>query len=358
MPVTALSPVIGYENAAHIAEKVTGDASTFIGIAAKDIARSLVSQEGNFGRCSGTRDVHSRRGGNSMFGGRLNSLWSLVGLLLTGGCATVPFEQSGSLSSYRSLAQSDGILTRARVSANKDQLLAAKTIRLAPTSFAESAVSAGLSEVQRNMVANAIDRSICIGLADRFHIAAAGEPADLSVRAVITYVGLTDETVAGVSRAASVGVSIVEKVFVPVPVPIPTPRIPIGLGGLAVEAEALDQTRRQQAAMVWARGADAFLSKPKVSTAGDAYDLASSFASDFSKLLVTGSSPFQTLPSLPSVHGISAMFGGPPKEPACEVFGRGPGVAGLFAGFVGLPPEWTDKGAPERPPASEIPAPR
>jgi hypothetical protein len=139
-------------------------------------------------------------------------------------------------------------------------------------------------------------------------------------------------------------------------VPIPTPRIPIGLGGLAVEAEAFDQAGRQQAAMIWARGADAFTSKPKVSTAADAYDLASSFASDFSKLLVTGSSPFQTLPSLPSVHSISAMFGGPPKEAACEVFGRGPGVAGLIGGFVGLPPEWTDKGAPANSQTGEISA--
>jgi hypothetical protein len=206
------------------------------------------------------------------------------------------------------------------------------------------------------MVANAIDRSMCIGLADRFHVAAAGEPAEVSVHVVITYVGLTDETAAGVSRAASVGVSVAEKVFLPAPVPILTPRIPIGLGGLAVEAEAFDQTGRQQAAMIWARGADAFTSKPKVSTAADAYDLASSFAADFSKLLVTGSSPFQTLPSLPSVHSISAMFGGPPKEAACEVFGRGPGVAGLLGGLIGLPPEWTDKGAPASPQTGEISA--
>jgi hypothetical protein len=291
-----------------------------------------------------------------MFGGRVNSLRSLAAPLLTGGCATVPFEQSGSLSSYNSLAPSDGILTHARVSANKNELLAAKTVRIAPTSFSESASRAGLSEAQRNMVANAIDRAMCIGLADRFHVAAIGEPADLGVHAVITYVGLTDEAAAGVSRAASVGVSVAEKIFVPVPLPIPTPRIPIGLGGLAVEAEALDQTGRQQAAMVWARGADAFTSKPKVSAAGDAYDLASSFASDFSQLLVTGSSPFQKLPSLPSVHSISAMFGGPPKEVACEAFGRGPGVPGLLGGIVGLPPEWTDKGAPESPQTSEIPA--
>jgi hypothetical protein len=291
-----------------------------------------------------------------MFGGRLNSLWSLAALLLTGSCATVPFEQSGSLSSYKSLAPSDGVLTRARIGVNKDGLLAAKTIRITPTSFSESAARAGLSQIQRDMVANAIDRSMCIGLADRFHVVTSAEPADLSVHAVITYVALTDEMVAGVSRAVTVGVSVAEKVLLPAPVPIPTPRIPIGLGGLALEAEAFDQAGRQQAAMIWARGADAFTSKPKVSTAGDAYDLASSFASDFSKLLVTGASPFQTLPSLPSVRSISSMFGAPPKEAACEVFGRGPGVAGLIGGLVGLPPEWTDKGAPASPQTGEISA--
>src|SRR5260370_31211789 len=100
------------------------------------------------------------------------------------------------------------------------------------------------------------------GLGDRFHVVTSAEPADLSVHAVITYVGLTDEMVAGVSRAATVGVSVAEKVLLPAPVPIPTPRIPIGLGGLAVEAEAFDQAGRQQAAMIWPRGADPSTSKP------------------------------------------------------------------------------------------------
>jgi hypothetical protein len=283
---------------------------------------------------------------NSFLSGRANSLWSLAALLLIGGCATVPFEQSGSLSSYEALAPSDGVLTRARISVNKSEVLAATTVRIAPTSFSANAAVAGLSEAQRNMVANAVDRSMCIGLSDRFQVAGRGEPADLNVHAVITHVGLTDEKIAGVSRVASVGTSIVEKVFLPVPVPMPTPRIPLGLGGLAVEAEALDQRGRQEAAMIWARGADAFTSKPKVSTAGDAYDLAKTFADDFSKLLVTGSSPFKTLPSLPSIRRVDSMLGGAPKEAACEVFGRGPGLAGLIGDSIGLPPEWTDKGAP------------
>jgi hypothetical protein len=277
--------------------------------------------------------------------------WGLAVLLTAGGCAAVPLEPSGSLSSYEGLSPSDGMLTR--IGVNREVVLAARTVRIAPTSFSAAALGAGLSETQRNMVGNAIDRSLCIGLSERFRIAAGGEQADLSIHAVITYVGLTDPMMAGASRVAAVGASIAEKALLPVPVPVPTPRIPVGLGGLAVEAGARNQGGRQEAAMVWARGADAITSKPKVSTSGDAYDLAKTFADDFSKLVVTAASPFNTMPSLPSIHRVNAMLGGAPKETACEVFGRGPGVAGIIGDSIGLPPEWTDQGAPAKTPAAQ-----
>jgi hypothetical protein len=249
------------------------------------------------------------------------------------------------LSSYEGLATSNGFLTHARLGVNRNDVLAARTVRIVPTSFSATASAAGLSDTQRLMVGNAIDRSLCIGLSDRFHIVAADAPAELTVHAVITHVGLTDATMAGASRVVSVGASVAEKVFLPYPMPLPTPRIPLGLGGLAVEAEARDRTGRQEAALVWARGADAITSKPKVSTAADAYDLAKAFAGDFSKLVVTASSPFNTMPSLPSIHSVNAMLGGAPSEAACEVFGRGPGVVGMIGDTIGLPPEWTDHGA-------------
>src|SRR5258707_7920351 len=107
---------------------------------------------------------------SSPAGGRSSLLYALVALLSTAGCATVPFEQTGALSSYESLAPADGVLTRAKVSVNQSEVLAAKTVQIVPTSFSESAARAGLSEPQRQMVANAIDRSVCIGLSDRFQI--------------------------------------------------------------------------------------------------------------------------------------------------------------------------------------------
>ena len=56
--------------------------------------------------------------------------------------------------------------------------------------------------------------------------------------------------------------------------------------------------------------------------------------------------PFEGLPTLPSIYSIASMLGGPPKEAACDDFGRGPGLIGLVGDAIGLPPEWTDKGVP------------
>ena len=271
-----------------------------------------------------------------------------IGLLvlpLVSGCtAVVPLEQAGSLSSYQRLEASNGLLTRAQVSVSKDEVLAAKTVRIVPTSFRATEDGPKLSDAQKKLIANAVDRSLCVGLSDRYQIVLSAQPADLTVRIFITRIIGTDETAAAVSRAASIATRVATAVA-SVSVPVPSLRIPIGLGGLALEAEALDPAGRQKAAMVWARGADTLTSRPKVSSAGDAYDLAAAFGSDFSKLLVTGTDPFKALPSPPSMQRIGSMLGVAPKQAACEAFGRGAGVPGLLGGAIGLPPEWTDKGA-------------
>jgi Protein of unknown function (DUF3313) len=272
----------------------------------------------------------------------------IIGLLLlplVSGCtAVVPLEQAGSLSSYQRLEASNGFLTRAQVSVSKDEVLAAKTVRIVPTAFSAAGAEGKLSEEQRKLIAIVVDRSLCIGLSDRFQIVSAAQPADLTVHAFITRIVPTDETAAGVSKVTSIATSVATAAAA-VPVPVPHLRIPIGLGGLALEAEAVDPVGHQKAAMVWARGADSITSRPKVSPVGDAYDLASSFGNDFSRLLVTGTDPFKALPSVPSMQSIGSLLGGAPKQAACEAFGRGAGVAGLVGGAIGLPPEWTDKGA-------------
>jgi len=256
---------------------------------------------------------------------------------LLSGCATAPMTRGSLLSSYDNLTPSEGVLTKSLLHVNKDEVLAATTAKIVPTRFSETA-SPSLSEKQRNLIANAINRSLCIGLGERLRIVDANQLADLIIFAQVTHATPTDEVAAGASKVASV-------VPMALGVSAPVPRLPIGLGSLTLEAEARTASGTQQAAMIWARGADSFTSTPRVSPAGDAYDLANAFGGDFSTLIVTGSSPFGKLPNPPSLQAIGAALGGKPKHPACETFGKNPGVVGLIAGRVGLPPEWSDDGA-------------
>jgi hypothetical protein len=249
-------------------------------------------------------------------------------------------DTAGSLKSYEKLTTSDGILAKSLLRVDKEEVLAAKTVRIVPTLFSNATEQVELSAEQRKLVANTVDRSLCAALSRRFHVAGPNEPSDLTVHAVITNVAATDPIAAGVSKAASV-----VPMFLSLGYPVPVPRLPIGLGSLTLEAEANDGTGNQRAAMIWGRRADLLTSRPRVSEAADAYDLASSFGDDFGMLLVTGESPFGKIPPLPSVENLGAPFGLGPKNAVCDAFGRGPGLIGMIGGGMGLPPEWTDGGA-------------
>lgn len=247
--------------------------------------------------------------------------------------------QGGSLASYDNLVPSDGVLTKSLLRIDKDEVLAAKTVRIVPTAFSAAALQAPFSDAQRKLVANAVDRSLCIGLSDRFGVVMSSAPADLTVQAFITNAAPTDEVAAGVSKVAS----IVPAVF---SVPVPVPRLPIGLGSLSLEAEARSQSGVQEAVMIWARGADSMTSSPKISKDSDAYDLAKAFGDDFSRFLVTGTSPFKQSPQMPSFQKVGSDLGLKPKNTICDTYGRQPGIPGMIAERLGMPPDWADKGAP------------
>lgn len=268
-------------------------------------------------------------------------------LPLVSACATVPLQQTGSLSSYERLRPAEGgLLTKARVSVDKPAVLAAQTVLIVPTSYSAAAASSRLSVQDRQLVANAVDRSVCIALSDRFHVVLPPQTADLTVHVTIANIVPTDEVAAATSTVLDIGKTVLSTTgVVETSVPIPSVRVPIGLGGIALEGEAVDPGGRQIAAMLWAKGANSFFNKSRVSPVGDAYELASSFGDDFSELLVTGDDPFGfKWPELPYMHRLNSKFGGTPKEAACDAFGR-KGVTDLVAGKFGFPPEWTDDGA-------------
>lgn len=259
------------------------------------------------------------------------------------GCAPSSLTESGRLSSYAALRSSDGVLTKTRVHAEKDILVGAKTVLLVPTVVDERASASGLTPEQLKLVSNAVDRSLCRDLGRRFVVVEPGQDAHLVVRAVITKVDRTDTTAAGVSVVTGTGSKVVSAVT---GIPIPAPRIPLGMGSLTVEAEAQDPQRRQAAAIVWARGADALTTSARIADEGDAHALAGEFAADFAKLLLTGADPIANrTPTLPSGQTISEYLGGAPKYEACKRFGPHPGFGDTIGSVFGAPPSWTDKGA-------------
>jgi hypothetical protein len=276
----------------------------------------------------------------------LNGLLKLSGAcaMLAGlaGCASAPLTTSGSLASYDGLAPAEGVVTKSRLKVDKADILAAKRVAIVPTSYSSAAAMAELTDQQRHVIANALDRSVCIGLSDRFEVVPPGQSADLAVHVTITDVTVTNAAVAGASRVASA----VPMFLTGGASHIIVPRIPFGMGSLSVEAEARDMRGRQKAAFVWARGTDVLTSTPRISASGDAYDLASEFGADFSKLLITGDSPFDKTLSMPTQQRVQSALGGKPKFAACDAFGR-TGVPAFLGGKVlGSPPEWVDDAAP------------
>ncbi|MCM5553354.1 DUF3313 domain-containing protein [Pleomorphomonas sp. NRK KF1] len=264
---------------------------------------------------------------------------AVLGLALQA-CAGMPLQKGNSLLSYEGMETSNGTLTKAKLRLESALILDARTVRLIPTSMSLSDGNAVTIE-DGALITNAIDRALCVGLSDRFEIVGPGRPADLVVHASITGVAATGRTAAAASTVATLGAAVA--------LPVPVPRLPIGLGGLSVEAEAIGRGGRQMAAMLWSRRADVITTRARVSTVGDAYSLSSAFAGDFSRMLVTGRDPFKGLPSIPSMQRITASLGGTPKYEACKTFGRAPGIPGAVARQLGLPPSWTDGGGDSSP---------
>ncbi len=251
-------------------------------------------------------------------------------------CASVALDEGTSLGSYAGMTASGGTLTKAKLRVEPAPVLAARTVRIVPTSVQLRGASKFDSK-DLALVSNTIDRALCTGLSDRFEIVGPNQPADLVVRATVTNIVATNQTAAAGSTVASLGASVA--------LPVPIPRLPIGLGGLAVEAEATGPDGSQKAAILWSRGANMITTRARVSQVGDAYSLSSAFASDFSRMLVKGRDPFKGMPAMPSMQRINASLGGKPKYDACKAFGKAPGITGAVAGQLGLPPGWTDKGA-------------
>lgn len=281
--------------------------------------------------------------GRSLFLQNLPLGMASLCLALLSSCGSVDLSDGASLSSSSNLGPQSGRLTKERTFVDSSAVLSARTVAIAPASFTAIAAGRVKKHEDRELVINALSRAICVALSDKYTIVAYGQTADLTVKTTVTKLVPTGKTAAGVSAALSLGANFV--------LPVGVPRLPVGLGAIAVEGEALDATGVQRAAIIWSRGANSITSSPRVSEIGDAYSLAASFGADFSTMIKKGKPPAMLDVEAPSGQRIKSYFGGKPKYAACDAFGRAPGVPGMVAGMVGAPPGWTDKSGAQKPAA-------
>ncbi|GJD99361.1 DUF3313 domain-containing protein [Methylobacterium isbiliense] len=270
-------------------------------------------------------------------------------LLASAGCGTPRLTEAGLISRYDRLQASETTASKSRLFVDRAALAGARTVRIIPTAFSEVVSGPGLTPVERRVIANAADRALCYELSLRYDVVSSG-PADLTVRSAVTRVGLSNVPAQGATIGASAAISIAAQVgvgFADTVGKVPVPRLPIGLGDLTVEAEALDARRQQRAAIVWAGAANSFTNQARFSVASDAYDLAGDFGQDFGYLLATGEDPFQAELTIPTYDRVRVtVLGEMPRDPDCQAFGRAPGIDGIIGDSLGLPPDWTDKGPP------------
>lgn len=195
-------------------------------------------------------------------------LLSLLPLLALAACAT-PADRSGLLTSYEGLETREGTL-RTKIAERRDDggLAAVKRVAISPVRLAPGDGAAWLGESERTLLLREISAQLCFELSERYHIAKAPEAADAEVRTVVAAVRPT-------GRVGS-AVSAVSGFFIPGPIGL---RVPGGLGGLAAEAEMVDSSQRQLAALTWSRSATAVgTDNPSLSRIGDALQFAEPFA--------------------------------------------------------------------------------
>ncbi|KQT50354.1 hypothetical protein ASG52_05890 [Methylobacterium sp. Leaf456] len=266
---------------------------------------------------------------------------------LLAGCGDVVLTDGRTLTRADQFVTSDAVASESKLFIDPTLPQTVRTVRIVPTAFTEAVSGPGLDAVERRLIANAADRALCYDLSLRYDIVSAG-PADLTVRSAITRIDLTNVPAAGTTIAASTAISIAGQVgvgFANTVGKIPVPRVPIGLGSLTIEAEALDARKRQRAAMIWGGAANAFTNSARFSAASDAYDLAGEFGQDFGSYLATTKDPFRGELQIPTYDRIRiTTLGEAPLDPDCAVYGRAPGIDGILGDMIGLPPDWTDKG--------------
>lgn len=232
----------------------------------------------------------------------------MLGLLSA--CSTIP-EDKGSLSNYKNLDKTSGVASKFKSFSNKEKLKNYNSIYIAPT-IIDQKVLDKVGDARIDLVANLIDRTICMNLAKSYEILSAQSDNALSMKLYITDFEPTGRAASTISSAILV-------------------RVPIGLGLLSAEGEITANDAGQLMAIQWSHKAAPVLTTGGLSKISDAYSFASEFANKTSKL----AQPEGDRNNQDDIIKLRQKF-------CIDNYGKGTAAMGLSQ--IGAPPEMFDKG--------------
>jgi hypothetical protein len=261
------------------------------------------------------------------------ALASVFALALLSGCASAPKDNRISLQSDKPLQLvKDENHLRIEQYVNQDAMRNIQLLRVPRYQIAEGAYAQPINDKQASIVANHAARSLCKELAP--YIALTDEDREDAARLQIA-INTIKPTGTG-SAAISSLLSFV--------VPGPISRLPSGLGGLAAEVELRQPNGEQVFVTRWARGANSVMDDARLSSIGDAWQLANDLGNDVATpLLDTDSQRNGLQRNKLSNEQIDA------NRELCDRSYGTLRIAARGAGFL-LPmsPESMDPGPPER----------
>lgn len=303
---------------------------TFLSIRLRDSTRSDVVERVSSEALS-DRDTEPMKSRSYVFQSRpmQTAFCALAGVMTLTACHTTAAPTSGYLSTYDGLEKAGrdpGVALRQRRDDAASDRVAA--VFIVPAVYAQG-VGEGLSQADRAMVLNEVDRQICFEVSERFDIASSPGPQTATIRTAVVRLHPTGRVGSVVSAAAGYFV------------PVVSLRPPMTTGGIAVEAELLEaETGRQIAAIAWGRNAQ-YVGRDSgsLSRVGDALQMAEPMGDAVGDAFSS------------KVRAVRPI----PDPDPCAVFGPRRNVGRTAAGFLvgaatGLyAPEASGEGAARRP---------
>jgi hypothetical protein len=250
--------------------------------------RGVSGAEANFSRFAFPPATPSRRAGTNWKWIAVTIVKTAPSMLLlaaislaTAGCQSSPAARSGYLSSYAGLPEPEQV-RKSSISHRDDAASdALGAVFIQPARIA-AGVESEFSDEEKAMILREVDRQICFEVSKRFLVASEPAPGVGMIRTAIVRLQTN-------SRVGSVAAAAVDFVN---PVPVLGFRVPATTGGLGIESELLSPEGQQVAAVLWSKNAGwVGRTKPSLSRAGDALQLAEPLGDTIAKGFATKDRP-------------------------------------------------------------------